>query len=200
VNKIQKTLLTLLVIGVAGSLAGFGVFSAFSSTTSNTGNEFTAGTVNISDNDGGSTAMFNAVTGGKPGTTIDRCIKVTYTGNLDADVRFYLSSGAAGNLSQYTNLTIQPVTFAGAPPAFPSCAGSTDDGSALYTGTLDDFRDNKNTYAAGVADFPGAGTKWTSSAPNNEVFYKFSYTIQDTNSAQGQTTGTHNFTWEARNQ
>lgn len=199
-SKIQKTLLTLLVIGVAGSLAGFGVFSAFSSTTSNTGNQFTAGSVSISDNDGGSTAMFNAVTGGKPGTTVDRCIRVTYTGNLSADVRLYLSNGAAGNLSQYVDLVVQPVTFAGAPPAFPSCSGSSDDGSPLYTGTLANFRDTRNSYANGLADFPGSGSAWTSSAPDNEVFYKFSYTVQNTNSAQGQTTGTHDFTWEARNQ
>jgi hypothetical protein len=196
-NKLQKMLLTLLVIGVAGSLAGFGVFSAFSSTTSNTGNQFTAGSVTIGDNDGGSTAMFNAVTGGKPGTTVDRCIKVTYTGNLAADVRLYLSSGAAGNLSPYVNLVVQPVTIA-SPGAFPSCAGAVDEGSALYTGTLANFRDTKNTYAAGVIDYPGASaTEWVT---NNEVFYKFSYTVADNNSAQGQTTGTHDFTWEARNQ
>jgi hypothetical protein len=195
-NKFQKTLLTLLVIGVAGSLAGFGVFSAFSSTTSNTGNQFTAGTVTIGDNDGGSTAMFNAVTGGKPGTTLERCIKVTYTGDLTADVKFYLSNGGAGTLSQYVNLEIRPVTFASA-PAFPSCTGAVNEGSALYTGTLADFRDNKNTYAAGVADYPGASaTEWVT---NDEVFYKFTYEVQDNNSAQGQTTGTHNFTWEARN-
>jgi hypothetical protein len=195
-NNLQKLLMTLLVVGVAGSLAGFGVFSAFSSTTSNTGNQFTAGSVSIGDNDG-SSAMFNAVTGGKPGTTIERCIKVTYTGSLDADVRLYLSSGGAGNLAQYTDLTIQPVTFAGAPPAFPSCAGSANDGAALYTGTLADFRDNRNSWASGVVDYPGAGSEW---ATSDEVFYKFRYTVQDDNSAQGLTTASHDFTWEARNQ
>jgi predicted ribosomally synthesized peptide with SipW-like signal peptide len=195
-SKFQKLLLTLLVVGIAGSLAGFGVFSAFSSTTSNTGNQFTAGNVNIGDNDGGSTAMFNAVTGGKPGTTIDRCIRVNYTGNLDANVRFYLSSGAAGSLSQYVDLVIQPVTF-GVAPAFPDCTGASNDGAALYTGTLANFRDTKNSYANGVVDFPGAGTKWVNT---DAVYYKFSYTVQDTDSAQGLTTGTHDFTWEARNQ
>jgi hypothetical protein len=195
VNKLQKTLITMLIIGVAGSLAGFGVFSAFSSTTSNTGNDFTAGSVSIGDNDG-STAMFNAVTGGKPGVTLDRCIRVTYTGNLDADVKLYLSSGAAGSLSQYVDMVIQPVTFASA-PAFPSCAGAVNDGSALYTGTLANFRDTRNSYANGISDYPGAGTKWVN---NDAVYYKVSYTVQDTNLAQGLTTNTHDFTWEARNQ
>jgi hypothetical protein len=195
VNKLQKTLITMLIIGVAGSLAGFGVFSAFSSTTSNTGNDFTAGSVSIGDNDG-STAMFNAVTGGKPGVTLDRCIRVTYTGNLDADVKLYLSSGAAGSLSQYVDMVIQPVTFASA-PAFPSCAGAVNDGSALYTGTLANFRDTRNSYANGISDYPGAGTKWVN---NDAVYYKVSYTVQDTNLAQGLKTNTHDFTWEARNQ
>jgi hypothetical protein len=195
-NKLQKMLLTLLIIGAAGSLAGFGVFSAFSSTTSNTGNDFTAGSVNIGDNDG-SAAMFSAVTGGKPGTQVDRCIKVTFTGSLDADVRLYLSAGAAGTLSQYVDVVIQPVTFA-SPPAYPSCTGAVNDGSALYSGTLANFRDTKNSYANGVTDYPGnVATKWVT---NDAVFYKFSYTVQDNNSAQSQTTGSHDFTWEARNQ
>ena len=198
-NKFQKSLLTLIVVGAAGSLAGFGVFSAFSSTTSNTGNDFTAGSVSLADNDGGQ-AMFSAVTGGKPGTTVERCVKVTYTGNLDADVRFWLSSGAAGGLSPYLDLTIQPVTFASAAPAFPSCAGAAADGSPLFSGTLDSFRTTKNSWANGVVDYPGAGTKWTSSAPNNEAYYKFTYTVQDNNNAQGQTSEAHGFSWEARNQ
>lgn len=195
-KKLQKSLLTLLVIGVAGSLAGFGVFSAFSSTTSNTSNQFTAGTVSIADNDG-TVAMFNAVTGGKPGLQIDRCIKVTFTGNLDADVRLYLSGGAAGTLSPYVDMVIQPVTFA-TPPAYPSCTGAVNEGAALFTGTLATFRDTKNSYTNGVVDYPGTtATKWVL---NDAVYYKISYTVQDNNSAQGLTTGTHDFTWEARNQ
>lgn len=197
-NKFQKSLLTLIVVGAAGALAGFGVFSAFSSTTSNTGNDFTAGSVSLADNDGGQ-AMFGAVSGGKPGTTVERCIKVTYTGNLDADVRFWMSSGGTGGLSPYLGLTIQPVTFT-TPPTFPDCTGAVDDGAPLFSGTLESFRTTKNSWTAGVVDYPGAGTKWTSSTPNNEAYYKFVYTVQDDNNAQGQTTSAHGFTWEARNQ
>lgn len=198
-NKFQKVLMTVLIVGVAGSLAGFGVFSAFSSTTVNSNNQFTAGSVAVGDNDG-TAAMFNAVTGGKPGTAVERCIKVTYTGSLAADVRLYLSSGASGTLAQYTNVTVQPVTFAGAPPAFPSCSGSSDDGSALYTGTLANLRDTRTDYDSGIVDYPGNGSSWTNVGPNDAVFYKISYTVQSNNAAQSQTTGAHEFTWEARNQ
>jgi len=52
----RKMLLTLLLVGVVGATAGLGTFSAFSSTTDNTGNNFTAGSVTLSDNDAGSPA------------------------------------------------------------------------------------------------------------------------------------------------
>ena len=51
VNTTRKALLSALVVGVLGSVVALGAFSAFSSQTSNSGNTFTAGTVNIEDND-----------------------------------------------------------------------------------------------------------------------------------------------------
>ena len=78
-NKKEKGLLSLLLIGVLGTVAGLGVFGAFSSTTSNPNNEFAAGTVAISDNDS-NTAMYN-VANQKPGDSVTRCIRVTYTGS-----------------------------------------------------------------------------------------------------------------------
>ena len=89
-SKFRKTLVTLLVLGVVGTLAGVGTFSAFSSTTDNTGNTFAAGTVYIGDNDAGS-AMYN-VTDQKPGDVTTKCIRLTYTGSLAADVKLYTSS------------------------------------------------------------------------------------------------------------
>src|ERR1044071_7624334 len=67
VSKTKKLLASVLLVGVTASLAAFGVFSAFSSQTSNPGNSFSAGTVNISDNDGDTAAY--TVSGGKPGST-----------------------------------------------------------------------------------------------------------------------------------
>ncbi|HEX8067983.1 MAG TPA: TasA family protein [Thermoleophilaceae bacterium] len=196
-TRTRKLLLTLMVVGVAASVVAVGVFSAFSSTTSNSGNQLTAGTVAIGDNDAGA-AMFNNVTGGKPGTTIQRCITVTYTGSLDSDVRLYTTDASSGTLAPYVDVTIEPGSYSGAPPAFPSCTGFTaDSGGAIYTGTLANFRTTKNSYANGVVDNPGSSTKW---AQNDAVVYRVSYTVQDTNAAQGLTTGSHSFTWEARNQ
>jgi len=190
-----KVLLTALCVGALGSLAAMGVFGAFSSTTTNAGNTITAGTVAIADNDAGA-AMYS-ITNAKPGESVSKCIKVTYTGSLDADVHIYTTS-TIGALGQYVDLTITPGTQTTA--TFPSCTGFTaDSGGALYTGTLANFATTKNSYANGVVDFPGSGTKW---AANESVVYQVTASLQSSapEAAQGATTGAHTFTWEARNQ
>ncbi len=191
-HKSRKVLLSLLVVGAIGSVVALGAFSAFSSTTSNPGNTFTAGTVTIGDND--ANAALYTLTNQKPGVTTDRCIRVTYTGSLDADVKLY-SSAIAGVGANYVNLTVTPGTQGGA-PVFPSCTGFTADaGPALYNGVASGF---PTTYGTGIADNPGTvATKW---ATGDSVVYRFSTSVQDNNLAQGATTGTHSFTWEAQNQ
>lgn len=190
-----KVLLTALCVGALGSLAAMGVFGAFSSTTTNAGNTITAGTVAIADNDAGA-AMYS-ITNAKPGESVSKCIKVTYTGSLDADVHLYTTS-TIGALGQYVDLTITPGSQT--TPSFPSCTGFVADaGGAIYTGTLQNFGSAKNSYVNGVVDYPGAGTKW---AANESVIYQVTATLQSSapESAQGATTGAHTFTWEARNQ
>lgn len=191
----SKVLLTALCVGALGSLAAMGVFGAFSATTTNAGNTITAGTVAIADNDAGA-AMYS-ITNAKPGESVSKCIKVTYTGSLDADVHIYTTS-TIGALGQYVDLTITPGTQT--TPTFPSCTGFTaDSGGALYTGTLANFATTKNSYANGVVDYPGTGTKW---ATSESVVYQVTATLQSSapEAAQGATTGAHTFTWEARNQ
>jgi camelysin-like metallo-endopeptidase len=191
-----KVLLTALCVAALGSLAAMGVFGAFSSTTTNAGNTITAGTVAIADNDAGA-AMYS-LTAAKPGESVSKCIKVTYTGSLDADVHIYTTS-SIGSLGQYVDLTITPGSQAS--PSFPSCTGFTpDSGGAIYTGTLQSFGTAKNNYANGVADYPGtSATKWVT---NDAVVYQVTATLQSSapDAAQGLTTGAHTFTWEARNQ
>jgi hypothetical protein len=190
-----KVLLTALCVGALGSLAAMGVFGAFSSTTTNAGNSITAGTVAIADNDAGA-AMYS-LSAAKPGESVTKCIKVTYTGSLDSDVRLYTPS-SIGSLGQYVELTITPGTQTTS--TFPSCTGFTpDSGGAIYSGTLQNFGTTKNSYANGVVDYPGTGTKW---ATNESVVYQFTATLQSSapDAAQGLTTGAHTFTWEARNQ
>jgi predicted ribosomally synthesized peptide with SipW-like signal peptide len=189
-------MLTLLLVGAASALAGFGTFSAFSSTTTNSGNSFAAGTVFVDDNDAGA-AMYS-VSNQKPGAAnaTQRCIKVTYGGTLPADVKLYTTS-AVGAVADYIDLTVEKGS---GNPTFPGCTGFTAE-STIYTGELDDFTTSKNSYANGIAAFPGAQTQWNQS---DTLVYRFTLTLQDDNNANGGatplSTGSHAFTWEARNQ
>jgi predicted ribosomally synthesized peptide with SipW-like signal peptide len=84
----MKLLITAVVLGLVGVVGGLGTWSAFSDTTSNEANSFESGSVTIGDDDSGS-AMFS-LTGMKPGDpAVSRCLDVTYTGTLDAQVRMY---------------------------------------------------------------------------------------------------------------
>ncbi len=192
-SKLQKMLGTLLVIGFTGSLAGFGVFAAFSSETSNTGNTFAAGTVAIGDNDGGSSSLYN-LSNQKPGTTTSNCIKVTYGGSLDSEVRLFTPSAATA-----MNANVNVVITAGtqATSTFPSCAGFTaTSGVPVYTGTLAGFQASHNAYSNGFEANPANAEDWSS---GEALVYKFDLSVQDTQAAQGATATAHTFTWRAEN-
>ncbi len=194
-SRTGRALATLAVIGAAGSVAGVGAFSAFSSTTTNAGNSFTAGSVILADND--ADAAMYVLTNQKPGVTTDKCITVTYTGSLDADVKLYTGS-TIGSLGPYVNLTITRGTQTA--PTFPSCTGFTADVDTptLFSGTLAGFKTAHPDYANGLASYPTGATKWTSAA--GVVAYRFSVGVADVDAAQGLTTGSHDFVWQARNQ
>lgn len=190
-NLTKKLLATAVVITAASSVAGIQTFSAFSGTTTNAANAFAAGTVVLGDNDSDA-AMYN-LTNQKPAAAVTTCIKVTYTGSLDAAVKLY-TPDTIGTLGQYVDLTVTPGTgnITGT-----SCTGFTADGSDLYAGTLAAFATSHSSYTNGLTDNPGTtATKWVA---NDAVVYRFTLTLQDNNSAQGLTTGTHAFKWEARN-
>lgn len=190
-SRTKKVLRTLVVVGVVGALAGLGAFSAFTSQTDNPGNEVAAGSVTLADNDGG-TALYN-IANGKPGDSAQSCIRVNYTGSLDADVKLFTPS-TIGDLGPHVNLKIEPGTQAS--PSFPSCTGFTADGAAIFDADLNTF---PTSYAAGVADNPGAATKWVNT---DAVVYRVTATLKSNapDTAQGDTTGSHTIRWEARNQ
>jgi predicted ribosomally synthesized peptide with SipW-like signal peptide len=191
-----KVLRTLLVLGVVASIAGAGVFSAFSSKTENPGNTITTGTVTLEDNDGG-VALYS-MSAAKPGESKSSCIKVTYKGTLPATVKLYTES-AIGALGPYVNLKVEAGTQSSS--TFPSCNEFTPaaSGATVYEGTLSAFATEHGTYANGITTNPASATKWET---NNAVVYKVTATVSASapNSAQGATTGSHAFTWEAQNQ
>jgi hypothetical protein len=191
----EKLAVSLLMIGILGGLTSLGVYSAFSSTTTNSANNFSTGTVTLADND--SNQALYSVSNQKPGDSTPSCIKVTYTGTLASDVHLYTTS-SIGTLGQYVDLVITPGTQAS--PSFPSCSGFTADGTGpIYSGTLQNFASTYTSYGSGLSDFPGATSAWNQ---NDAVVYKFQVTLQTgaPDTAQGLSTGSHSYTWEARNQ
>jgi hypothetical protein len=193
-SRSRKLLRTLLVVGATAGLATYGTFSAFSAETVNDGNQITTGTVVLGDNDG-DVAVYSK-TGAKPGEPYQKCITVTYTGTLDADVKLYMPAAPSGTLAPYVDLLIEPGTQA---TPNTDCSGFTADGSSLFSGTLAAFASTHTGWTNGLADYPGTtATKWTSAA--GTVTYRITATVQNTNDAAGKSAGSHAFKWEARNQ
>jgi predicted ribosomally synthesized peptide with SipW-like signal peptide len=191
----MKLLITAVVLGLVGVVGGLGTWSAFSDTTTNPGNSFESGSVTIEDDDSGS-AMFS-LTGMKPGdAAVSRCIDVTYTGSLDAQVRMYGTTGGTG-LAQYLDVT---VTRGEKAAAFSGCgdfvADTTDyigqGAGVVYSGTLDGFADSY----AGANDDPTSASPETWSQSEDHA-YRFVVSLVDDNNAQAKT-ATQTFTWEAR--
>jgi len=184
-NSARKVLWSVLVVAALGGLAAFGAFSAFSDTTSNPNNDFAAGTVTIGNN---ATSPLYSVSNGKPGTaSTDRCIKITYSGSLPATVKLYRAS-LSGTLGQYLDLTVTKGSG-----SQENCSDFVA-GSSVYSSTLQSFATDWST---GLALTNGSNSATWSNG--DAVTYKFSAVIQDNNAAKGLNTGTHSFTWEARN-
>lgn len=191
-SRTRKVLKTLLVVGVVGTVAGVGSFSAFTSQADNDDNVVAAGTVVLADNDGGTTPLYE-ITDAKPGSTQTSCIRVAYTGSLDATVKLYTPS-TIGDLGPEVNLKIESGTQAS--PSYPSCTGFSAE-TTLFDAALSTF---PTTYAGGVTDYPGTvATKWVN---GDAVVYRVTATLSASapDSAQGDTTGLHTLRWEAQNQ
>lgn len=188
----SKIIRTVFILGTICLVGAIGAFSAFSSQTDNAGNAISTGTVVLADNDAG--ASLYGMTNAKPGGSETSCIRVVYTGSLDADVRLYTPS-TIGALGPHVDLKIEPGTQSS--PSFPDCTGFTPDaGGAIFDNPLAGFPAG---YAGGVPDYPGSGSKWTN---GDAVVYRITASVSGSapDSAQGATTGNHTIRWEAQSQ
>lgn len=191
----KKVLMTCVVVGLVGSVIASAVFSAFTASTSNAGNTISAGTVAISDND--SSAAMYTPTDVTPGTVTAKCIKVSYTGSLGSAVKLYTGSTLDPS-SQYVDLKITSGTQVSS--TFPTCTGFTADANGVvYDSDLAAFGAAHSDWSTGLALNTAASTPSATWAHNDAVVYKIEVSIQDSDAAQGATSGTHEFTWEAQN-
>ncbi len=169
--------------------------AAFVAQNDNIANQVSSATIDLTDDDSNA-AMFAAgtVTNLMPGATPeDRCITVTYTGNITpTEVKMYIASALpAGDLSDYLNLTIDIGPAISAP--FRSCTGFSST-ATLFNSDLLAFA----TAHPGYATTPLA-TGWvpTQTAPNNARTFRFRISVQDVPAAEGKST-TFGFSWETR--
>jgi hypothetical protein len=164
--------------------------AAFVAQNDNTTNTVTAAAIDLGDNDSNG-AMFNS-TGLMPGTNVQRCIDVTYTGNIDPLlVRIYATAPPTGTLGTYLNLTVDVGDDTA--DAFGSCTnfGAVGGSTNVYTGTLAGFAAAHPDYAN------GRSTTWDPTGTGQTKTFRFTVSVQDNASAEGLTS-TFGFSWETR--
>ncbi|WP_423920019.1 hypothetical protein ACPEEZ_13415 [Frigoribacterium sp. 2-23] len=182
----------LVASGIVVSQASY---SAYSATTVNPTNNWTAGSVALTDDDN-NTALFTA-SNLKPGSTGTNCIAVSSTGSLPSAVKLYGTGAATTNgLSTYITVTVTQGTGGG----FGSCSGFTATAGAAntFTGTLANFASTYTNYSNGFGTWAPTGA--TQSAPSESRTYQVTYTLSSTapNTTQGGTASL-GLTWEAQN-
>ena len=192
-SKKRKLFVTFAVLAVMAGLAVFVTSAAFTATTSNPGNRIESGSVAVSDSDGTTGVLYNALdqAPGAAAGPVSKCIRVTYTGSLAASLKLY--SSAIANGSNF-RLKVERGSGITTPASDMNCTGFSASSTA-FDNTLDNF---PTTYGSGV-DGKASGS-W---AQNDSVDYKFTvYTVDDStpNAHTSKVdTGSHSFTWEARN-
>lgn len=160
--------------------------AAFTASTSNGANNWASGTVVLSDDD--SNSVLVNLSNLKPGDTETKCLNVSYTGTLAAAVKMYATGYTDNGLGQYLTFSVDEGTGATGGASL-DCTNFTG-GTSLYSGTLSGFAGASSSYTTGVSSWAPAGTAARS--------YRFSWSLQDDNAAQGKDVTT-SFTWEARN-
>lgn len=190
----RKILATFATLALMSSVGVVVTSAAFTATTDNTGNRIEAGSVALSDSDAATGRLYDAPdqAPGAANGPAPHCLRVTYSGSLASAVKLYSTAIANG-----TNFRLKVERGSGlsAPGSDMNCTGFTASSTA-YDATLDNF---PTSYAAGL-DGKTAGAAWNT---GNTVDYRFTiYTVDDTTPNAHTTkfdSGTHTFTWEARN-
>ncbi|MBO9532852.1 MAG: LamG domain-containing protein [Solirubrobacteraceae bacterium] len=139
----------IAVFGLACVLSA-GTVAAYTATTGNTNNQVQAGSVNLTDNDGGS-AMLGLTNAGS-GASDRSCIRVTSNGSLATAVRMTASS--TGTLASH--LLVKVVRGSGA-AGFDDCTGFVADSRDYYglgNGVVYDGRlsDMPTVYSSAIQD------------------------------------------------
>jgi predicted ribosomally synthesized peptide with SipW-like signal peptide len=190
----RRLVLTALVLAGFAAVTVTGTYAAFSRTTASTSNQFTAGSLSMTDGHAAATAI--SITSLRPGTTISKCMNVTNAGDVASTVRQYTAT--SGSLLPY--IQIKVTRGSGLSGAWPACTGFAADGTdyigqgngVVYNGTLASF---PASYATATTDPTNASPDTWSSGESHA--YQYDISLVNTTAAQGLT-GSLTITWEAR--
>lgn len=189
-TKVVAALATPLAVIAAGALVYQASYAAFSGQTRNSGNDWSTGSVAISDDDAGA-ARFQ-VTNMAPGDTQTRCIKVNVNASVPGEVRGYAVNPvpSTSGLEDHIKVSVR----AGHGGAFSSCAGFVSDESVLTGVTL--------TQLAGFNNYASAVGGWAVPAGASSRTYEITWAFDtagmaqaDIDKLQGNHTGI-DFQWE----
>ena len=136
--------------------------------------------------DAGGTAMFTDDRGLSPGSPEQRCIRVTFDGDVVTGPVVLHAAEVRGALAQHLDLVVELSPDGG---AFGDCSSFVP-GATLYRGSLADFGAVHGGYDTGLA-------AWTPSLPGEARSYRFTVTVRDVPEAEGLSAG-FGFRWQTR--
>lgn len=194
-RRIVAAAATPIAVLVAAALVWHSSWAAFSGSTRNSGNQWSTGSVAVTDDDNG-TARFQA-SGMVPGDTETRCIKVTVNASAPGKVHGYATNPVNANLALAERLIFDVVPGDGG--SFATCTGFVADPAAtpVLDISLQDFS-AIGSWAAADAAMPG----WSIGAGTHTRTYRITWTFdtdgltqQQVDAFQGQSVGV-DMQWE----
>lgn len=168
-------LATPIALVAAGAMVYQASNAAFTGQTRNSGNEWSTGSVSLTDDDNGQ-ARFQ-VNNMLPGDTDTKCIKVTANASVPSIVKGYTVNPVTSvqGLENRIKVTIE----SGDGGAFAACTGFTADGVALVSDRALSELATINTYEQGIGGWdvaPGVSAKT----------YKFTWRFDTSGMTQAQ--------------
>ncbi len=161
-----------LAILASGAMVYQASNAAFTASTATPSNNWTAGTVALTDNDGNA-ALFS-VSNVKPGVANGgtRCINVSYTGSLAATVKLYASgyTSAAGPAGGVLGNFLRASVEEGSGATDAACTGFTSDGTPKFLNAGGSAGQPLGTFSGANTAFAGnyanGATPWAAAAGN----------------------------------
>lgn len=153
--KIAAACATPLAVVAAGALVWHASYAAFTGQTRNAGNDWSTGSIALTDDDKGG-AMFQ-VSNMLPGDSQTRCITVTANASVPGTVKGYAVNPTFSSsvLSNHIMVTV----LEGSGGSFQDCAGFTSQGTIAQSVPLATFAQASN-YANGIGNWAvAAGTQ-----------------------------------------